>query len=200
GGSLRMQGGKLLWRNQSSPFVMCKSSATERHPNIALEPKQATFSWTEQWYPVGFLVDLPATEPIPFSLFDTKLVVWCGNGRWGCMADECPHRRAPLSRGRLYEETPRHRQPPVAAAAAPPAATGCAAASSDGDGRRGRTFLLECAYHGWQFDGKGRCVRLPQMLPPGYSPHSTNNKQPATPAAKLEAYPTAVAQGMLWVW
>ena len=23
---------------------------------------------------------------------------------------------------------------------------------------------LECLYHGWQFDGEGKCVKIPQVL------------------------------------
>ncbi|GLC58959.1 hypothetical protein PLESTB_001421600, partial [Pleodorina starrii] len=202
------------------------------------------FSWADQWYPVGFLVDLPTNEPIPFSLFDHKLVVWYqGNGRWACMADECPHRRAPLSRGRLF------RSPNGTSGADSISATGAAlrgpatppSSSSSTSSSDGPTILLECAYHGWQFDAEGSCVRLPQMLPPGYPPAAAAAAATAAEAAAAggeesmaegggggsggggggggaraataagtrrrlpracsgRAYPTAVAQGMVWVW
>lgn len=80
-----------------------------------------------------------------------------GGGRWACMADECPHRRAPLSRGRLYRQ-------PASTAAATAAAGGAGATAAAG---QGGDVLLECAYHGWQFDGSGECVRLPQVRHPG---------------------------------
>ncbi|KAG2492837.1 hypothetical protein HYH03_008991 [Edaphochlamys debaryana] len=163
-------------------------------------------NWTDQWYPVGFLVDLPTDVPIPFSLFDTKLVVWhLGQGRWACMADECPHRRAPLSRGRLFRPS------------TPPASTPSASGQAQSSDAR-----IECAYHGWQFDSAGACVSLPQLLPQGYAaasnngPSSTNGAgaagsagpgvagagaRPLPPrSCSGRAFPTAVAQGMLWVW
>ncbi|KAG2423821.1 hypothetical protein HXX76_014981 [Chlamydomonas incerta] len=200
-------------------------------PQPGAEADAASFTWTNQWYPVGFLVDLPRAVPIPFSLFDNRLVVWhhggADGGGWGCMADECPHRRAPLSRGRLHR--------PKATAAGGPA--GAAAGPEP-------PAVLECSYHGWQFNSAGECVKLPQMLHPDYE-----RQQPAAPAVAAvattsggscssaagasststssatstngtgtaassgqqrqaavrrrcggQAYPTAVAQGMLWVW
>ncbi|KXZ45421.1 hypothetical protein GPECTOR_55g327 [Gonium pectorale] len=84
----------------------------------------------------------------------------------------------------------------------------------------GGEVMLECAYHGWQFDGAGSCVRLPQMLPEGYREEAAATAAagrsggdgaaaaPATGASPRRppracsgrAYPTAVAQGMVWVW
>jgi len=47
---------------------------------------------------------------------------------------------------------------------------------------------LECAYHGWQFDGRGQCVAIPAL--PGFVP-------PATHAAS--GYPVRVAFGLAWL-
>lgn len=52
---------------------------------------------------------------------------------------------------------------------------------------RGR---LECAYHGWQYEGDGRCVHMP-FLPEGKSiPRS----------AVARTYPTLERNGLVWVW
>ncbi|XP_042488502.1 protein TIC 55, chloroplastic-like [Macadamia integrifolia] len=49
---------------------------------------------------------------------------------------------------------------------------------------------LECLYHGWQFEGDGKCVKIPQ-LPAGASiPRS----------ACLKTYEVRDSQGVVWVW
>ena len=50
------------------------------------------------------------------------------------------------------------------------------------------TSRLECAYHGWQFGGDGRCVRIPAV--PSFAP--------ATPHAAC-AHSVREAHGLLWV-
>lgn len=55
---------------------------------------------------------------------------------------------------------------------------------SDGRVANGR---LECGYHGWQFEGCGKCVAMPQ------------GGDPAAPRAQATAYCCAVAQGLVWV-
>ena len=47
---------------------------------------------------------------------------------------------------------------------------------------------LECPYHGWRFEGSGRCVHIPAV--PDFTP-------PATHAARR--HETAVAYGLVWV-
>ena len=58
------------------------------------------------------------------------LVIFRSRGRLSCLADRCPHRFAPLSRGRVVEDA------------------------------------IECPYHGWRFDGTGRCRVIPGLLEP----------------------------------
>jgi vanillate O-demethylase monooxygenase subunit len=64
--------------------------------------------------------------------------------------DRCPHRRYPLSLGRL-----------------------------DGD-------VLECNYHGYRFDGTGRCTGVAE--------------QRDTPKARARHYRLAERHGVLWLW
>ncbi|KAF7086440.1 hypothetical protein CFC21_089729 [Triticum aestivum] len=49
---------------------------------------------------------------------------------------------------------------------------------------------LECLYHGWQFDGQGKCVKIPQ-LPEGA-------KIPRNACARN--YEVRDSQGVVWVW
>jgi phenylpropionate dioxygenase-like ring-hydroxylating dioxygenase large terminal subunit len=53
----------------------------------------------------------------------------------------------------------------------------------------GRLVLdsLECPYHGWRFDGRGRCRAIPGLLA-GEIP----------PAAVVAAHPTVEQQGLIW--
>ncbi len=46
---------------------------------------------------------------------------------------------------------------------------------------------LTCAYHGWEFDGGGRCVQIPHDL--------FGNKKPEF---QLGTYPVAVKHGIIW--
>ncbi|MEO1171727.1 MAG: aromatic ring-hydroxylating dioxygenase subunit alpha [Myxococcota bacterium] len=48
---------------------------------------------------------------------------------------------------------------------------------------------LECAYHGWRFDGDGRCTAVPALIGPA-----------DTPARRASAIPTLESQGMVWIW
>ncbi|CAK9204993.1 unnamed protein product [Sphagnum jensenii] len=49
---------------------------------------------------------------------------------------------------------------------------------------------LECLYHGWQFDGSGTCVKIPQLAP--------GAKIPKTACARK--YEVRESQGVIWVW
>jgi vanillate O-demethylase monooxygenase subunit len=49
--------------------------------------------------------------------------------------------------------------------------------------------ILECMYHGWQFDGTGACVRIPS-LPEGRG---------IPTKARAKAYPVVERYGLLWV-
>jgi phenylpropionate dioxygenase-like ring-hydroxylating dioxygenase large terminal subunit len=49
---------------------------------------------------------------------------------------------------------------------------------------------IACPYHGWQFSADGRCTKIPSL--------GLEAKIPAR--AKIDAYPTAVKYGMVWVF
>ena len=48
---------------------------------------------------------------------------------------------------------------------------------------------ITCAYHGWQYDSSGACIRIPS-LPPGSA---------IPPKARTPSYQTAEAYGVIWV-
>ena len=80
------------------------------------------------WLPVCSVSGMRGLGPQRVEVCGQEVVVWEGPSGWSTMVDECPHKLAPLSQGRVDPET------------------GC----------------LECPYHGWQFDGDGETVRIPQ--------------------------------------
>lgn len=49
---------------------------------------------------------------------------------------------------------------------------------------------LECLYHGWQFEGEGKCVKIPQLPADAKIPRS----------ACVKTYEVRDSQGVIWVW
>ncbi len=64
------------------------------------------FDWAEAWYPVHFVADLDKTKPTAFTLLERDLVIWWDQNAdcWRALDDQCPHRLAPLSEGRIAED------------------------------------------------------------------------------------------------
>ncbi len=48
---------------------------------------------------------------------------------------------------------------------------------------------LECAYHGWQFDGAGRCASVPYL-----------QERQKLPTCRLRAYPVCDRDGFIWLF
>jgi len=69
-------------------------------------PDPAKFDWKEAWYPVHYVADLDPKVPTPFTLLGEDIVLWWEqkSQTWHAMADQCPHRLAPLSQGRIAED------------------------------------------------------------------------------------------------
>ncbi|MBW4644560.1 MAG: Rieske 2Fe-2S domain-containing protein [Goleter apudmare HA4340-LM2] len=64
------------------------------------------FDSQEVWYPVFYLDDLDKSQPMPFTLLGRDIVIWWDKQAqlWRAFADQCPHRLAPLSEGRVTED------------------------------------------------------------------------------------------------
>ena len=109
------------------------------------------------FHPVISSADLPVAEPIAATLLGQALVLWRDElGAARAFADQCPHRGAALSLGKVV-----HLQ---------------------GKAR------LQCAYHGWQFDGAAQCQHVPAQ--PRWQP---------PPGLCARAYACVESQGMVWV-
>ena len=48
---------------------------------------------------------------------------------------------------------------------------------------------LQCAYHGFTYNGNGQCVMIPSQI-----------EQPIPSRAKLKPYPVIEQDGVVWVW
>ncbi|MEB3310262.1 MAG: Rieske 2Fe-2S domain-containing protein [Snowella sp.] len=68
-----------------------------------LDPSR--FDWKEVWYPVYYVDDLDKTKLTSFTLLEQDIVIWWDQTQatWRAFVDQCPHRLAPLSQGRINE-------------------------------------------------------------------------------------------------
>jgi phenylpropionate dioxygenase-like ring-hydroxylating dioxygenase large terminal subunit len=60
------------------------------------------------------------------------------------------------------------------------------------EGRISEAGHLECPYHGWSFSGSGNCEKIPQL--------NGNEQALESPRACVQSLPTAVRQGLLFVY
>ena len=62
------------------------------------------FNFFQNWYPVLPIEDLDSTIPTPITILGIRLVVWKPKSSdYQIFLDQCPHRLAPLSEGRIDE-------------------------------------------------------------------------------------------------
>ena len=134
------------------------------------------FDYHQHWYPVIWECDLPEDKPTQVTLFDVDYVVarTRHNTNKNGNADDTSWTYTALQ----------DRCPHKAAALS--------------EGRITSSGFLQCAYHGWSFDGtSGECVQIPQA-----AANAKNDKgggvAPARACAK--AIPLQVHQGMVWLW
>ncbi|VXD14734.1 Rieske (2Fe-2S) region [Planktothrix serta PCC 8927] len=68
---------------------------------------QPEFNFFQHWYPLALLADLDPKYPKSITLLGIRLVIWKPQGQqnYQVFLDECPHRLAPLSEGRIDEKT-----------------------------------------------------------------------------------------------
>ncbi|MEM0981618.1 MAG: Rieske 2Fe-2S domain-containing protein [Cyanobacteria bacterium P01_H01_bin.58] len=68
-------------------------------------PDPERFDCLEAWYPIAYIEDLDKARPTRFTLLEQALVIWWDPqaSTWRVFADQCPHRLAPLSEGRINE-------------------------------------------------------------------------------------------------
>ena len=63
------------------------------------------FNFFQQWYPLIPIEDLEPHKPKPMTLLGKRLVIWkpSNSETYRVFLDQCPHRLAPLSEGRIED-------------------------------------------------------------------------------------------------
>ncbi|KAF7151447.1 hypothetical protein RHSIM_Rhsim02G0217900 [Rhododendron simsii] len=140
----------------------------------------AEYDWTEEWYPLYLTQNVPDDAPLGLTVFDKQLVLYRdGEGVFRCYEDRCLHRN------KAYRK--KVTGIPAFLAFSVKGIPGMLAKLSEGQLIDGR---LECLYHGWQFEGEGKCVKIPQLPAGAKIPQS----------ACLKTYEVRDSQGVVWVW
>ncbi|BCL38396.1 Rieske 2Fe-2S domain-containing protein [Nostoc sp. MS1] len=69
-----------------------------------MEPE---FNFFQHWYPVSPIEDLDSQRPTPVTILGMALVIWKppSSETFRVFLDQCPHRLAPLSEGRVDDKT-----------------------------------------------------------------------------------------------
>jgi len=114
------------------------------------------------WYPIVRSEDLSMDTPQKVTVLSTNLVAFRDEqGNARVLSDTCVHRGASLGGAWSAGNVPR-------------IVNGC----------------IVCPYHGWEFDGEGRCVNVPSI---GYG-----KKTPAR--AKVDSYPVQEKYGIVFAF
>jgi phenylpropionate dioxygenase-like ring-hydroxylating dioxygenase large terminal subunit len=100
---------KLVKICKESLFILKSMQTQARVQTDELAPggdNPQRFDWQECWYPVHYVADLDKTKPTRFTLLERDLVIWWDRqaASWRVFDDQCPHRLAPLSEGRIAED------------------------------------------------------------------------------------------------
>ncbi|AFW96574.1 pheophorbide a oxygenase [Anabaena sp. 90] len=68
---------------------------------------QSEFNFFQHWYPLIPIEDLEPHKPKPMTLLGKRLVIWkpTKSETYRVFLDQCPHRLAPLSEGRIEDKT-----------------------------------------------------------------------------------------------
>lgn len=108
-----------------------------------------------QWYAVLDCQEVKRGKPLGVKRMGERMVFWRDEDNVvTCMVDQCVHRGAALSSGRIVRNA------------------------------------IQCPFHGFEYDQKGRCRCIP-----------ANGKSIEVPAAFLvKTYPAREEQGFIWIW
>ncbi|KAH9328154.1 hypothetical protein KI387_000262, partial [Taxus chinensis] len=85
---------------------LTSSSQVNTSTEVDVKKDENKFNWFEQWYPAAPEYDLDKRVPHAFTVSGLDIVVWWDKKEqtWSVLDDSCPHRRAPLSEGRIDED------------------------------------------------------------------------------------------------
>ena len=89
----------------SSPTAIDELAISEITSFPVGGPDPTQFDWKAAWYPIHYIEDLDKSKLTTFTLLEQDLVIWWDRvaETWRVFANQCPHRLAPLSEGRVDE-------------------------------------------------------------------------------------------------
>jgi nitrite reductase/ring-hydroxylating ferredoxin subunit len=196
----------------AAPSGVAAAAATVAHASAARRRSRGLSSSMDAepalknfWYPCEFSSRLTPDKMVPFELFDEPWVLFRDEaGRPACVRDECAHRACPLSLGKVVGGEvrrprggtrggvawvgDRRRRLRLAGTPAPSCRVSSLAAHSLTVGPPLPTPApqVECAYHGWRFNGSGDCTKMPSTV------HCRG--------VHVAALPCVEKDGFVWVW
>lgn len=144
---------------------------------MAPAPCSAPHWCDTHWFPVASIHELDPLRPTPVRIDGRALVVW--HVPAGTSSTSKRQKHAVLDDGgwRVFEDACPHRLAPLSEGRLEPK-TGC----------------LQCAYHGWEFDGDGKCKKIPSADIETCARACTMEQSCAV------KFPSQVAFGVVWVW
>ena len=145
------------------------------------------------WYAVLESNELK-DRPLGVTRLGERLVFWRdSDGRPVCFFDRCAHRGAALALGKVIRQ-----EPLDGAAAFSPGGSSGIPAPSPGSSSRALDAapgacgggVIQCPFHGLEYDASGRCVKIP-----------ANGKNASIPPQfMMRRYPAHEAHGIIWIW
>jgi len=161
-----------LRRSNPRPAIgYVEAPAEEASTEEEVAAKDETFQWTKNWYPIIPLDMLEESQGQGFESGVPQIQ------RQAILGRDIVLWKDAEGKWRAVEDRCSHRL----------AALSLGSVQEDG--------TLACRYHGWCFNGKGECTRIPQAIDAASEATAC-----ASSRSKIQAFPTAEAHGLLWVW
>lgn len=117
------------WSSQLQVASMTPPTTSIDEPTVAnaeSTPKSPDFNWFKAWHPIVPVEILDVEKPHAFKLLGMDIVIWNdgpidsnpafqpqkertkgakkAEGTWRAFVDQCPHRKVPLSEGRIEDD------------------------------------------------------------------------------------------------
>jgi phenylpropionate dioxygenase-like ring-hydroxylating dioxygenase large terminal subunit len=184
-GALALSSNNPQQREQQQQQQQDASSGASSSASLS-STKFEHFQYTQQWYPVSWVCDLRPNQPVKVQLFDVDYAIAISPAAITAhKASSSNNKDGAFAVTALLDRCP-HK----------------AAALSEG--RMTSTGYLQCAYHGWSFDGQtGACIQIPQQhtsRSPSFSSSERTNPAPLSSRTCAKAIPAIIHQGMVWLW
>lgn len=182
GSFVRRQG-----RQPQSLRILTRSEASTASTESGISTRRngvdwKSFDYLQHWYPVSWVCDVRPNQPVKVSLFDVDYVI-------------AIHEPIPLvsllrkNNKRTLKTSSNAGRKVLALLDVCPHK---AAALSEGR-IVPSTGAIQCAYHGWSFDGStGICQEIPQS--------AASSKTAFSDRTCAKAVPAVIHQGMIWLW